>query len=303
MNEPLLSVIIPIYNVEAYLRECLNSVISQTYPKWECILIDDASTDGSADIAREFCNADSRFRLYCHKENRGLSAARNSGLDNAAGALITFVDSDDFIRSEMFRCGIEYLEREDVDIVCFGFENERNVKKVEFCDAKTMLERILYQTGSTNGSSCGKIFTKRLFTELRFTEGTTYEDLDIVDRIFIQARNVVVVAEQMYHYRRREGSIINTWSLSRLDVLNVTARMEARQTDAGLQKAARDRRFAANFNMLLLMRKNGLGNTEEARGCRAQLRRLNGEVMCNPLSRLKNRVGAVLARLLYGSAR
>lgn len=298
MSSPLISVIIPIYNVEAYLRECLNSIISQTYQDWECILVDDASTDGSARIAEEFCNADSRFRLIRHAENRGLSAARNTGLDNATGELVTFVDSDDFIRPEMFGLGIEYLERDDVDIVCFGFGGEKRVGKVEFFEGKVILECILYQTGPINGSAWGKIFKNRLFSGLRFTEGITYEDLDIVDKVFLQARGVVVISSAMYYYRQREGSIINTWSPRRLDVLGVTERLEERQTDDKLQKAARDRRFAANFNMLLLMRRNGLGDTEEARECRAQLRRLCGEVMRNPLARLKNRVGAVLARIL-----
>lgn len=303
MSSPLISVIIPIYNVEAYLRECLNSVIAQTYQDWECILVDDASTDGSACIAEEFCRLDARFRLISHSVNRGLSAARNTGLDNASGSLITFVDSDDFIRPEMLGLGVKHFERKDVDIVCFGFEAEKNIGKVEFFDGKAILERILYQTGPINGSSCGKIFRKGLFSDLRFTVGITYEDLDVVDRIFLQAHTVVVVPEAMYFYRKREGSITNTWSPRRLDVLRVTERMEARQTDDRLQKAARDRRFAANFNMLLLMRKNGLGSSEEARECRAQLRRLCGEVMRNPLARLKNRVGAVLAQFIYGSGR
>ncbi len=294
MNSPLISVIIPIYNVEAYLRECLNSVMSQTYPDWECIMVDDASTDGSAKIAREFCDADPRFRLICHDKNRGLSAARNSGLDHATGELITFVDSDDLIRPEMFRFGARYMADWDADIVCFGFENEKRSVKVEFFDGKTILERILYQTGPINGSSCGKIFRKSLFFELRFTEGITYEDLDVVDRIFLPARKVVVVPELMYYYRQREGSIINTWSPRRLDVLDVTKRLEERQTDVWLQKAARDRRFAANFNMLLLMRRNGLGGSEVARECRGQLKRLWREVLRNPRARMKNRLGAAI---------
>lgn len=298
MSRPLISVIIPIYNVEAYLRECLNSVISQTYGNWECIMVDDASTDESARIAEEFCNADPRFRLLRHTQNRGLSAARNTGLDNAAGVLVTFVDSDDFIDARMLELGARYFGREDADIVCFGFGGDKRVGKVEFFEGKVILERILYQTGPINGSSCGKIFRKTLFCELRYTEGITYEDLDLVDRIFLQARRVAVVPERMYFYRQREGSITNTWSSRRLDVLRVTERMEARQTDGRLRKAARDRRFAANFNMLLLMRRNGLGDSEEARECKAQLRRLCGEVMRNPFARFKNRAGAVLARIL-----
>lgn len=308
MSSPLISVIIPIYNVEAYLRECLNSIISQTYQDWECILVDDASTDGSARIAEEFCNADSRFRLIRHAENRGQSDARNTGLDVASGERIMFVDSDDVIHPSIIMSGIT----EDADIVCFDLNysqrhfmklcEEKNPKcESTTYNSKDALIQLLYQTGRLNSSPCGKIFKSEVFEGNRFISGLTYEDLELICRLFKNSKTIVDNPLKLYFYRQRSGSYTHQWSSKRLDVLTVTECIENNLGyDDELLRAARDRRFAANFNMLLLMRKNGLGNTEEARECRAQLRRLCGEVMRNPHARLKNRIGAVLARLLYG---
>lgn len=305
MNGPLVSIIIPIYNVEAYLRECLNSVIVQTCRDWECILVDDASTDASGAIAREFCEADSRFRLIRHTENRGQSDARNSGLDAARGSRIMFLDSDDVVHPSIVELGAG----ERAEIVCFDLEYSRR-RFMKSCrthyadgrfirpDSRTALRQFLYQTGRLNASPCGKIIDASLFSDVRFVSGLTYEDLEIVGRLLGNARTVADSPLKLYFYRQREGSYIHTWSRKRLDVLKVTESMEARlEADAELARAARDRRFAANFNMLLLMRKNGMGRSVEAEECRAQIRRLRGQVLTDSRSRLKNRAGALAAYL------
>lgn len=292
MNSPLISIIIPIYNVEAYLRECLNSVIAQTYPNWECIMVDDASTDGSAAIAEEFCAKDSRFRLLRNRENQGLSVSRNRGLDAAEGSLLTFIDSDDYI-SPKFLASCSLLIDSDIDIVSSDFR--KGVHEAVLSGREAVCY-ILYQRKGVNASACAKIFRREIFEGVRFMKDCTYEDLDIIDRLVLKAKNVSIVAEQMYFYRQRRGSILHTWDCRRLDVLAVTERIEARMAgDEELLRAARDRRFAANFNMLLLMRKNGLRKSEEAEGCRAQIRRLRRQVLFDSRSRLKNRIGALLA--------
>ena len=293
---PLISIIVPIYNVEAYLRECLNSVIAQTYGNWECILVDDASTDSSASIAAEFCEADSRFRLLRHAENRGLSEARNSGLDSARGELIVFIDSDDYVGPEMLALGVENLA-DGVDIVGFGFEE--GDASVGFTTGREALARVLFQTGFLNSSVCGKIFRRHIFDSLRFTPRLAYEDLDLIDRIFLRADKVCVVRRRMYYYRMRGGSILHTWNSKRLDVLAITERIEERLAgDPLLARAARVRRFAANFNLLLLMRKNGLRKSPEADSCRRQLKRLHREVLTNRSARPKDRLGALLIALI-----
>ncbi|MBD5371809.1 MAG: glycosyltransferase family 2 protein [Bacteroides sp.] len=288
----LVSIIIPIYNVEAYLRECLNSVIKQTYGNWECILIDDASTDASGAIAREFCAADTRFRLISHSENQGLSRTRNSGLDAARGEYVTFIDSDDYISADFLKTAM--AEPVDAEIICLSFAGEKS--RPGIYDAPEALARMLYQNSGINSSFCGKVFDVKLFDSLRFTPGRTYEDLDLIDRVVCRASRVKVINHTGYFYRQRPGSILHTWNVKRLDVLKVTEEIESRlKDDSMLAGAARARRFAANFNIFLLLRKNGAEKSAEAESCRVQLRRLRRQVLTDSRARLKDRVGALIA--------
>lgn len=291
----LISIVIPIYNVEAYLRECLNSVMAQTCPDWECILIDDASTDGSRAIADEFCAADSRFRLITHAENRGLSEARNSGLDAAKGDYVAFIDSDDYVSADFLQASLEEIA--DAEIVASAFDGTKGKEATySACEALSLM---LYQRSGVNSSFCGKLFDIKLFDSLRFTPGRTYEDLDLMDRVVRRARKVKFLNRTTYFYRQRPGSILHTWSPKRLDVLKVTEEIEARlSADPELARAARARRFAANFNILLLLRKNGMKNSVEAQECRARLKSLRRGVLVDSKARLKDRVGAMVAYLI-----
>ena len=109
MNE-LISIIVPIYNVENYLRQCLDSIMNQTYRNFECLLINDGSSDNSEDICREYVSKDSRFR-YFEKENGGVSSARNLGIECSGGAYITFIDADDWVDSDYFRSSLQCTYR------------------------------------------------------------------------------------------------------------------------------------------------------------------------------------------------
>ncbi len=288
----LISIVIPIYNVEAYLRECLNSVMAQTCPDWECILIDDASTDGSRAIAAEFCAADPRFRLICHPENRGLSEARNSGLDAAHGDYVAFIDSDDYVTPDFLEGCVKNIR--DADIVVAGTIGCK-CSEATYSGREALL-RMLYQNSELTSSAWGRLYNIHLFDSLRFTPGRTYEDLDLIDRLTLRASKVKCIARPAYFYRQRPGSILHTWNRKRLDVLTITEEIENRlQADPELVRAARARRFAANFNIFLLLRKNGQKNSPEARACRAQLHRLRRGVLFDRRARLKDRVGALAA--------
>ena len=115
MEHELISIIVPIYNVENYLRQCLDSIVSQTYQNFECLLINDGSSDNSADICREYIEKDSRFR-YFEKENVGVSSARNLGIERSKGQYITFIDSDDWVDSEYLEVLYRALIEEKADI-------------------------------------------------------------------------------------------------------------------------------------------------------------------------------------------
>ena len=292
----LISIVIPIYNVEAYLRECLNSVMAQTYDKWECIMVDDASTDGSRAIAEEFCRRDSRFRLICRDVNGGPSVARNMALDVISGDLVSFIDADDYVSDDFLT--LASREIGDADIICFGF-NGKSGHSGDY-SGREALKKTLYQTvAELNPSFWGKVFTRKVIEDRRFTCGRIYEDLELFVKILPNVKKVMVLDKPVYFYRRHNDSTINTWSPKRLDVLTVTEEIEERYAgDSDLVRAARARRFAANFNILLLLRKNGAGDSPEADACRRELRRLRRGVLTDSRARIKDRIGALVAYMI-----
>ena len=132
LNEtPLISVIIPVYNVEPYFRQCLNSVVGQTYEKLEILIIDDGSTDECGKICDEYAERDGRIKVF-HTENRGLSAARNLGIDEAGGEYINFIDSDDWFELNAIETAVNAAIDSKADIVCFRYVKEyKNTRKVD----------------------------------------------------------------------------------------------------------------------------------------------------------------------------
>ena len=127
MNEDLISIIVPVYNVEKYLHRCVSSILQQTYSKFEVILVDDGSKDASGRICDVFASKDERVRVI-HKENGGLSSARNAGLDIANGKYIGFVDSDDYIENDMYEIMYNALIKNNVDIACVGIYRDDEEK-------------------------------------------------------------------------------------------------------------------------------------------------------------------------------
>lgn len=193
MSNPKISIIIPVYNAERYLRQCLDSILAQTYPDWECILVDDGSKDSSGDICDEYTQKDSRFKVY-HKENGGVSSARNCGLDNARGEWIGWVDSDDYVEPEFLQNFMELPQ--DVDMLQQGFHatnwhdgkgNREIYTKCRYCkDRKELLPSIIQilRIGQFPYLWC-KLFKKSIIetNELRFNTSISFQEdyLFIVD--------------------------------------------------------------------------------------------------------------------------
>lgn len=212
---PLISVIIPVYNVEKYLQRCIDSVLAQTYNNIEVILIDDGSTDSCGKICDEFAGRAPRVRVV-HKKNGGLSDARNVGIELAKGEYITFVDSDDFIDLDM----IEYLftlakwanARMSVcvnrlyDEDTGRFKTERNDGKKEILTSHESLRRMLYHQDFFV-SACGKLYQKKMFEHIRFPVGKLYEDTSTIYKLVIRAEMIGYGRACKYNYCIRNGSI------------------------------------------------------------------------------------------------
>lgn len=209
-TKPLVSLIIPVYNVESYLRDCLNSVCGQTYQTIEIIVVNDGSTDGSQAICEEYAGMDRRIRLIT-KENGGLSSARNAGLLEATGEYIGFVDSDDQIHSMFVEalmralllsdCGIavcDYsMDREKIACTDWGYELLSNTDAVSG----------LLDDGGYKCFACNKIFRKVCFKDIWFPEGKLFEDIKLIYEIMKMAGPVAYVRQPLYFYRMRKESI------------------------------------------------------------------------------------------------
>ena len=211
---PLISIIIPVYKVEPYLQRCLDSVVNQTYRNLEIILVDDGSPDRCGAICDEYAAKDKRITVI-HQENKGLSAARNAGLDIARGDYIQFVDSDDWIEPETCSTVLGIAIDYQVDIVCFGFNRvlssgEFIPKSVSFSseiDKSALIRQSVWRCGPIRDFVWNKFFLKKLFDDVRFPEGKTYEDLWVTYRLIHKADRIYATDSVLYNYVIREGSI------------------------------------------------------------------------------------------------
>lgn len=215
-ENPLISVIIPVYNVEPYLQQCLDSAIGQTYENLEILIIDDGSTDGCGKICDEYAERDERIKVF-HTDNRGLSAARNLGLDKATGEYISFIDSDDWFELNAIETVVYAAVESGADIVCFNYVREyKNYSRVNSYRGQNELtcvgEEIIHEycTGSSIGVvTWNKIYKKELFNNIRFPEGQLFEDIATTHRLLINSNIVVCLSNCLVHYRARENGISN----------------------------------------------------------------------------------------------
>ena len=208
-----ISIIIPVYNVDKYLPKCLDSVISQTYKHLEIIIIDDGSTDNSGIICDEYALRDNRI-IVIHQPNRGLSAARNSGLDIAKGVYVMFVDSDDYVEPSFCEKPLRIAIREQVDIVSFGYfkignksTKVKTTNKPRTVQASEAIKLLITLDDVIHGFVWNKLYKRALFEQIRFPVGRTFEDQGVNYLLFHSAKNIFISEESLYYYYRREKSI------------------------------------------------------------------------------------------------
>ncbi len=224
IGEPLISIIIPVYNTEQYLRQCLDSVINQSYHNLQVIIVDDGSPDGSPRICDEYMR-DSRV-IVIHKENGGLSDARNVGLDAALGDYIGFLDSDDWIDYDFYEVLLRTSLEQEADISCCGFKwvGEGEEQIILFNPGKCMtpadeIADTLYYN-NLNVVVWNKLYVARLFENVRFPKGEIHEDEAVYCKIVGSADRIAHVDYSGYNYRKRQSSIVaNVYSPRRREIV------------------------------------------------------------------------------------
>ena len=233
--EEIISVIIPVYNVDKYLEECLTSVSRQTYTNLEIIMVDDGSNDLSGEICEQWCKKDSRFHVI-HKENNGLSSARNAGLRVATGEFIAFVDSDDVIHCDMLLRLYEIIAKTQCSICCCDVEQGTVFKDTEEIGEESLIKmytpeqafREIIEGTDVFITVWNKLYKKDAIEGIYFPEGRCHEDEFWSCRVIDRAVRIASVNRKLYGYRQRENSIMNSrYSVRRLDLLD--ARVERQQ--------------------------------------------------------------------------
>lgn len=212
---PKISIIVPVYNVEKYLRRCLDSIASQTFNDWECILIDDGSPDNSGSICDEYAEKDSRFRVI-HQKNAGVSAARNAGLDAARGEWIGFVDSDDWIEKDCYEILIEIATRERADVVRFNFKNYDFTK--QFQKGEFYPNEYSYFPVGFN-SVCLGFYQKRLLIENAINFNKEFfigEDALFNYKSAVFANKIYCTDKAFYNYFENSESAMHTMSIEKI---------------------------------------------------------------------------------------
>lgn len=222
MNK-LISVIVPIYKVEAYLNQCIESIVNQSYEDLEIILVDDGSPDKCPQMCDEWAKKDSRIKVI-HKQNGGLSDARNAGLDIAKGDFIAFVDSDDWILPTMYERMLNVICEEQADICACNIRSCFNDHEVEWgCNERVAANsesifKMLYDDTKYPVSSWNKLYTKECWNELRFPVGKVCEDAFTTYQLIHYAKKIVQIPEAYYCYRIRSESIMtSSFSKKRMD--------------------------------------------------------------------------------------
>lgn len=221
MEKNKISIIVPIYNVSEYVDKCLKSIIQQTYKNIEIILVDDGSTDDSGEKCDIYAKQDNRITVI-HKENGGLSSARNAGLDICTGKYILFVDSDDWISKFMVEKLVNKIIEHKADIVCCEFfeVNEKSIlcskidAEEEIMESNEALKKLL--NSEIKDYAWNKIYKREIFSKLRYPEGRNYEDMATTYKAFMVAKKICTISDLLYYYITRNDSIVNDLNKERL---------------------------------------------------------------------------------------
>lgn len=261
MTEPLISVIVPVYNVEKYLNRCVDSLIHQTYPKLEIILVDDGSTDSSGSICDALAKSDARIQVI-HKENGGSSSARNEGLSKCRGNFVTFVDSDDWLELDTYQYALALMQKYHTDCVEFdsimvrseGPVPERE-EKISVFSGKGILQYFMTSSTKTGSYSvCRCLFPIGALQGLRFRPGKTNEDLDFKYLALSKCGTLAVSNQYKYHYFQ-SGNSMSVGGLKKRDfdlyeAANLLCALSGRETYGTIAYLGQVKKARTPFSLL-----------------------------------------------------
>lgn len=212
----LISVIVPVYNTERYLKRCIKSILNQTYTNWELLLINDGSVDNCGEICRSYAMKYSNKVRYYERRHRGLSETRNFGIEHAKGEYLYFLDSDDYCESILLEKTYEQLSEKNADMVVFGYVIHRgqHIQKFQYGRSGRLTQEEFFnsvlQNDRIGNYICTKLFRKDLFEEIRFPAGEIFEDVSTTYKLVLKSKRIFVINDCFYHYIKHENSLTET---------------------------------------------------------------------------------------------
>lgn len=305
----LISVIVPVYNVEEYLEDCVDSILQQSYQELEIILVDDGSPDNCGRICDAYQKKDDRVKVL-HKENGGLSDARNAGIGLAAGEWVVFVDSDDVLDVHFVEALFMLVQKYQADIAVCGLKKFTGVfsgrqeymsddgnigTPAAVLDRTEALTHLLYQALPMETSTPGKLYRRTLFDGILFPLGMYYEDLATIYRVLMKSERIVTVQAALYGYRIRQTSIMHEHASPKmLSCIPVSRQMyeEISAAYPDLSDAAASRAFSVNrcIYLQLLHRQK-----KERSAVWQEMKKYRGIVLTDKNARKRERVMALLS--------
>ncbi|MCM1216734.1 MAG: glycosyltransferase [Lachnospiraceae bacterium] len=313
MEKPIVSVIVPVYNVMAYLKRCIDSIRKQTYGQLEILLVDDGSTDGSERVCDEYADLDRRIRVI-HKQNGGLSDARNAGIEAATGQYIAFIDSDDFVSNLFVEVMLNALQDNQADMSMIkkevpfwdGEQLEDSVPllremnediRISILNPHDALERMFYRDINTGAPF--KFLKREILGDIRFPVGWLYEDVATTYKMLQSSRRIAVVEAPLYAYRKRADSIIRQkYDSRKLTMLSVMEQVEKDilSYDPTLKKAFYARKFSSMCTVFLQIPEREK-ESRELFWNRIKESRMMVLFDLSPYLRRKDRIGAMASLL------
>ncbi|WP_202107645.1 glycosyltransferase family 2 protein [Succinivibrio dextrinosolvens] len=257
----MISIIVPVYNVEKYLDQCVQSVLKQSYDDYELILVDDGSTDRSPQICDHYQKISAKVNVI-HKTNGGLSDARNKGTLAASGSYITYIDSDDFVSEDYIETLWSLIKKYDADIAVTGIKVffdgtspkiDRKQKKSFVFNGKEALRKMLYQN-EIDTSACAMLIKKNIALSCPFPYGKYHEDEFTTYKYYLSADKVALYTQAQYYYRQRKGSIMHSFGKASLDELDAADNFVnvLSKFNYELKNAAKSKKFSDYCQVLLL---------------------------------------------------
>ncbi len=304
--EELISVVLPIYNVEKYLDKCIQTVCNQTYKNLEIILVDDGSPDNCPKMCEEYAKHDSRIQVI-HKKNGGLSDARNAGIKKATGKYITFIDSDDYVALDYVEFLYQTIKKANSQMAIAAhqvlYDSGKVIEKATHENSvltpKEVLERILYDEG-IDLSAWGKLYETQLFQTVQFPKGRVFEDAATTYRLVDECTTIAVHSESKYYYIIRGNSITNaTFSPKKMDLVLSTREMAeyTKKKYPELESAANRRLMYAYLSTLSQLAKSKEKFPKEEKELMTYIKKQGNAVLRDKRAKKRDKLGIIFAKL------